>query len=91
MRVEFLDGPTLAEELPALVERSKSIDIAMAYVKISRLRTLMKSIDSLLRGSGTLRILFGLSSRYAITDGQSARALLDLSKKDRVIARACEI
>jgi HKD family nuclease len=87
MNVQFLDGPALADKLPQLVQRSTSLDIAMAYVKMSGLRTLMKSTDSLLKRSGFLRIVFGLSSRYAITDKKSAQALLDLSKQNNVTVR----
>ena len=87
MKVHFLDGPALADKLPQLVQRSTSLDIAMAYVKISGLRTLMKSANSLLRRDRPLRIVFGLSSRYAITDKESAHALLDLSKEENVTVR----
>jgi len=87
MKVEFLDGPALADKLPSLVQKSRSLDIAMAYVKISGLRTLMKSANSLLKRNGSLRIVFGLSSRYAITDKESAQNLLDLSKHSNVNVR----
>ncbi|MGA3191409.1 MAG: phospholipase D-like domain-containing protein [Candidatus Bathyarchaeia archaeon] len=87
MKVEFLDGPALAYKLPALLQRSSSLDVAMAYVKIGGLQTLMKSVNSLLKRNGSFRIVFGLSSRYAITDKESAQALLNLSKQNNVIVR----
>ncbi len=87
MKVEFLDGPALADRLPALVGRSTRLDVAMAYVKISGLRTLLKSTDSLLKRKGLFRIVFGLSGRYAITDKESAQTLLDLSKENNVTVK----
>jgi len=87
MKVEFLDGSTLADKLHQLVKRSDSLDIAMAYVKISGLRTLLKGADFLLKRNGSIRVVFGLSTRYAITDKESAQALFDLSKEENVIVK----
>jgi len=84
MKVQFLDGPSLAEKLPQLVNASTNLDIAMAYVKISGLRTLMKSADSLLKRGGSIRIVFGLSTRHGITDKESAESLLQLSTQRNV-------
>ncbi len=82
--MQFLDGPSLANRLPRLVRTSAKIDIAMAYVKISGLRTLMKNAESLLNRGGSLRIVFGLSTRHGITDKESAESLLQLSSQRNV-------
>ena len=82
-----MDGPSLAETLPRLCQESTSIDIAMAYVKISGLRTLIKSAKSFLESNGLLRIVFGLSTRYGITDKESAQLLLDISGKRNVTVK----
>jgi HKD family nuclease len=84
MKVEFLDGPALADRLPQLIKRSTSLEIAMAYVKIRGIRTLLKSTDSLLKRNGSMRIVFGLSTRHSITDKDSAQVLFDLSKQNNV-------
>lgn len=80
MRIRFLDGPALARELPRLVSSCNQLDVAMAYVKANGLKTLMKNVDGLLTRGGSLRMVFGLSSRQGITDKKSATSLLELSR-----------
>jgi len=87
MKVEFLDGPALADKIVWLAHRSHRLDIAMAYVKIGGLRTIQKGIDSLIEKNGLVRIVFGLSTRHSITDKISAKALLELSKNDKVLVK----
>jgi HKD family nuclease len=87
MKVEFLDGPALADRLHEVARRSDGLDIAMAYVKISGLRTLLKGASSIIKKGGPIRVVFGLSSRYAITDEDSARKLFELSKNDNVTVK----
>jgi len=87
MKVSFLDGPSLAKKLPKLMASCTRLDIAMAYIKISGLRTLLKNADALLKQKSPLRIVFGLSSRRGITDKQSAERLLELSKHKNVVVK----
>jgi len=87
MQVSFLDGPSLADKLPKLMDSCTELDIAMAYVKISGLRTLLKNVEAFLKRGASLRIVFGLSSRQGITDKESAEFLSKLSKRNNVDVR----
>lgn len=71
MKINFLDGPTLARELPRLVSSCNRLDVAMAYVKTNGLNTLLKNVDRLLTRGGSFRMVFGLSARHGITDKKS--------------------
>jgi len=85
MKVSFLDGPSLANKLSDLLPDCTQLDIAMAYVKIGGLRTLLKNADSLFKRNIPIRIVFGLSSRQGITDKESAELLLNLSQQRKNI------
>ncbi|MHA1833297.1 MAG: phospholipase D-like domain-containing protein [Candidatus Baldrarchaeia archaeon] len=87
MKVLFLDGPSLVEKFPKLMESCTKLDIAMAYVKISGLRTLLKNVNKLLKRRVPIRIVFGLSFRHGITDRESAEYLLKLSKRKNVTVK----
>lgn len=87
MKVSFLDGASLADKLPDLMSKSVQLDMAMAYVKIGALRTLLKNANKLLRQGSPLRIVFGLSSRHGITDNESAELLLKLSRRKAVTVK----
>lgn len=87
MKVSFLDGPSLAEKIPEIVASCNQMDVAMAYVKINGLRTLLKNSDKLVRRGAPIRIVFGLSSRQGITDKESAESLLNFSKHNNVYVR----
>lgn len=52
MEIKFLDGPSLAEELPKLISQSTRVDVAIAYVKESGLQALMESFNSLIKRGG---------------------------------------
>jgi len=86
-KVQFLDGPSLAEKLPELVKSCAKLDIAIAYVKINGLRTLLKNTNSLFKCGGSLRIVFGLSTRQGITDKESAESLFELSRRKNVTVK----
>jgi len=51
------------ERLPRLMNSCTEPDIAMAYVKISGLRILLKNADAFLKRGASLRIVFGDSSK----------------------------
>jgi HKD family nuclease len=63
------------------------LDIAMAYVKIGGLRTLVKNAKPLFERNVPIRIVFGLSSRQGITDKESAELLLKLSQKNALTVK----
>jgi len=81
MRISFLDGPSLADKLSDLMLDCTQLDIAMAYVKIGGLRTLLKNADPLFKRNVPIKIVFGLSLRQGITDKESAQLLLSLSQQ----------
>jgi len=87
MKVSFIDGPSLANMLQKLMNSSTELDIAMAYVKVSGLKILLKNVDAFLGKGASLNIVFGLSSRQGITDKESAESLLRLSKRGNVDVR----
>jgi len=87
MKVSFLDGPSLTAKLPELMTSCNQLDLAMAYVKIGGLRTLLKNANTLIEQGTPVRIVFGLSSRQGITDKKSAEALLKLSKTKNVVVK----
>jgi len=87
MKVSFLNGPSLFEKLPELMASCSQLDVAMAYVKIGGLRTLLKNADKLIKRGAPLRIVFGLSSRQGITDKESAESLLKLRKHKNVVVK----
>jgi len=87
MKVTFLDGPSLAEKFPELIDSCRGLDIAIAYIKMSGLRTFLKNLDVFMKRGSLLRIVFGLSSRQGITDKESAENLLKLSKHSNVDVR----
>jgi len=87
MKVSFLDGPSLAERLPALTASCTQLDIAMAYVKMGGLRTLMKNAKTIIKQGVHLKIVFGLSSRQGITDKKSAEFLLKLARNKNVVVK----
>lgn len=87
MKVSFLDGPSLANKLPQLMNASMHLDIAMAYVKVGGLRILLKNMKPFLKKGASLRIVFGLSSMQGITDKEAAISLLKLSKETNVDVR----
>lgn len=84
MRVSFLDGKGLAAKLPELIASCESLDIAMAYVKLGALVPLLSSFEELLSKRGSLRMVFGLSSRLGITDKAAAEMLLELGRRENV-------
>lgn len=87
MKVLFLDGPSLVDRLPHLASGCTQLDIAMAYIKVGGLRTLVKGVESLLNKDIPLRVIFGFSFRQGITDKESAEMLLDLSKRKNVAVK----
>jgi HKD family nuclease len=87
MRASFLDGVSLANKLHYLFSSCSQLDIAMAYVKIGGLRTLLKNADDFTKRDSPMRIVIGLSSRQGITDKESAEELLRLSHRKTVIVK----
>jgi HKD family nuclease len=86
MKVSFLDGPSLADTLHSLMPGCTQLDVAMAYVKIGGLRTLLRAAGRLNRHA-RMRVVFGLSSRQGITDVESAERLLGLPKERNATVR----
>ena len=86
-KVSFLDGPSLANRLYDLLLGCTQLDVAMAYVKIGGLRTLLKNADTMIERNVPIRIVFGLSSRQGITDRESAEELLDLSHRKNITVK----
>lgn len=87
MKVSFLDSPSLAEKLPELIASCTQLDVAMAYVKIGGLRTLLKNANTRIKQGAPVRIVFGLSFGQGITDKESARFLFKLSKRKNVVVK----
>jgi HKD family nuclease len=87
MKVSFLDGPSLAKKLHDLFSSWSQLDVAMAYVKIGGLRTLLKNTDALIKRNAPIRIVFGLSSKQGITDKKSVQELLNLSHQKNVAVK----
>jgi PLD-like domain len=56
----------------------------MAYVKLGALGPLLSSFEGLLSRKGSMRMVFGLSSRLGITDKAAAEKLLELGRRERV-------
>jgi len=87
MKVSFLNGPSLANKLRDLALSCTQLDVAMAYVKIGGLNTLLKSVDILIEKSVPMRFVIGLSSKHGITDKESAEHLLKLSRRKSVTVK----
>lgn len=80
MNVRFLEAKDVARELPKLISSCDELLIAMAYVKINGLKHIMPELVSLLSRGASLKIIFGLSHAFGVTDKESAKELFDLSK-----------
>jgi len=84
MNVNFLNAPTLASKIPKLAKSCRQMDICIAYIKIKGLRKLISVIEGLINRGGSVRIVFGLSRGLSITDKESVKELLALSRNTKV-------
>jgi HKD family nuclease len=89
MDIQFLESYQLSSEIPKLINKADEVLIAVAYVKKSGLKQLLPSIEELIKRNGSLKIIFGLSHIYGITDKESAKILLELSQVPDVEIHKC--
>jgi hypothetical protein len=87
LKVSFVDAPSFEDNLRRLLSNCTGLDVAMAYVKIGGLQTLLNALNGsfLIKEKKQIRIVFGLCSRQGITDKESAQLLLRFSQKQKVL------
>jgi len=83
LQVSFVDAQSFINNLNDLFVNCDKLDIAIAYVKTGGLKTLLTALNRspLIKESLPIRIVFGLCSRYGITDKDAARKLFELSQE----------
>ncbi len=87
MNVRFLEASELVKEIPKLIATSDELLIAIAYVKKRGLKTLLPELNTFLARNASLKIVFGLSHAYGITDKEAAETLYKISKRSNAEVR----